>query len=101
MKMDDLFGSKERFPIESGIPVGKDKSPEQRPKWTKPDFPFAKMDVGDSFVVRPSDCGGAPMIVVQNLCSGAAAVYCKNFTRGVRKFTTRQCRDFVRVWRIV
>lgn len=99
--MNDLFAQLERFPIERGIPVARDKSPEQRPKWKKPDFPFAKMGLGDSFIVRPSDCGGAPLIVVQNLCSGAASSYCKDFPPGARKFTTRQCGDFVRVWRII
>lgn len=99
--MTDLFTFNERFPIETGIPVGKDKSPEQRAKWDKPEFPFDRMKVGDSFTVRPSDCGGAALIVVQNLCSGAANGYCKQFVPGARKFTTRQCGTFVRIWRTV
>lgn len=92
-----------RFPIEQGIPVGRDGSDVQRGKWEKPDFPFARMEVGDSFVVRPEHCGGAPLIVVQNLASGAASAYCKkNFAPGARKFTTRQIGgEFVRVWRVI
>lgn len=102
--MNDLFSYEKnpRFPIESGIPVGTDNQPRARRNWEKPDLPFDKMAVGDSFIVRPSHCGGAPLIVVQNLCSGAASVYCKQFPKGARKFTTRQVgREFVRVWRTV
>ena len=43
---------------------------------------------------------GAPLIVVQNLASGAASQYCKGFVPGARRFTTRQIGGrFVRVWR--
>lgn len=101
----DLFSRldpPERFPIEKGVPIARDDSPRQRQKWTRPDFPFDRMTVGDSFVVRPEDCGGAPLIVVQNLASGAAATYCKGFVPGARRFTTRQVGGrFVRVWRTV
>lgn len=102
----DLFtqqNANERFPIEQGIPVGRDSSVAQRKKWDKPNFPFSKMEVGDSFIVRPEDCGGPPLIVLQNLVSGAASSYCKkNFMPGVRKYTTRQIGGvYVRVWRIL
>lgn len=102
--MGDLFtfAAAERFPLEQGVPISRDKSPNEVPKWEKPDFPFRRMRVGDSFVVRPSDCGGAPLIVVQNLCSGAACQYRKKQPFGTWNFTTRQVGGrFVRVWRIL
>jgi hypothetical protein len=99
----DLFQSLERFPIEKGVPIGRDNSGRQKARWLKPDLSerFAQMEVGDSFAVRPADLGGAPLIVVQNYVSGAAATYCKGFVIAARKFTTRQRGDHVRVWRTV
>lgn len=101
----DLFSyspEPEEFPIERGVPISRDESPRQRAKWHRPEFPFDRMEVGDSFTVRPEHCGGAPLIVVQNLASGAASTYCKGFVPGARKFTTRQIGGrFVRVWRTV
>ncbi|MBS67273.1 MAG: hypothetical protein Tp170SUR191951_69 [Prokaryotic dsDNA virus sp.] len=105
--MTDLFDydpKPDPWPIETGVPISGDKSPRQRVKWARPDFQaqLARLEVGQSFVVRPEQCGGAPLIVVQNLASGAAATYCKGFTPGARKFTTRQIGgEFVRVWRTI
>ena len=105
--MTDLFDydpKPDPWPIETGVPISGDKSPRQRVKWARPDFQaqLARLEVGQSFVVRPEQCGGAPLIVVQNLASGAAATYCKGFTPGARKFTTRQIDgEFVRVWRTI
>lgn len=105
--MTDLFDygtPPDPWPIESGIPVAGDQSPRQRVKWARPDFQaqLARLDVGQSFVVRPEQCGGAPLIVVQNMASGAVSAYCKGFTPGARRFTTRQVGgQFVRVWRLV
>jgi len=105
--MGDLFdygAPPDPWPIESGIPISRDESPRQRTKWARPDFQtqLARLEVGQSFTVTPEMCGGAPLIVVQNLASGAAATYCKGFTPGARRFTTRQIGGrFVRVWRTV
>ncbi len=105
--MTDLFdygAPPDPWPIETGIPVSKDESPSQRVKWARPDFAkqLARLSVGQSFTVTPEQCGGAPLIVVQNLASGACSHYCKGFTPGARKFTTRQIGGrFVRVWRVL
>lgn len=105
--MRDLFDAPpppDPWPIEEGIPVGKDESQRQRVKWARPDFQkqLGRLQVGQSFTVGPERCGGAPLIVVQNMASGAAATYCKDFPPGTRKFTTRQIGGrFVRVWRTV
>lgn len=99
----DLLQQLEQFPIEKGIPIGRDNSGRMKAKWLKPDLHprFDQMQVGDSFAVRPADLGGAPLIVVQNFVSGSAATYCKGFVPGARKFTTRQRGDHVRVWRTI
>jgi hypothetical protein len=99
----DLFQQFEAFPIEKGIEIGRDNSGRMKARWLKPDLHprFDRMEVGDSFAVRPADLGGAPLIVVQNYVSGSAATFCKGFVSGARKFTTRQRGDHVRVWRIV
>lgn len=104
--MTDLFSygaPPDPWPIEDGIPISADESPRQRAKWARPDFQtqLARLAVGQSFTVTPEQCGGAPLIVVQNMASGAAATYCKGFVPGARKFTTRQIGGrFVRVWRL-
>lgn len=100
----DLLSPLDPWPIETGIPVSRDESPRQRVKWARPDFQtqLARLAVGQSFTVRPDQCGGAPLIVVQNLASGAASTYCKGFAPGARRFTTRQIGGrFVRVWRVL
>lgn len=92
------------FPLSRGLPVQGDRSSTRNRQWKRPDFPFAKMEVGDSFDCYPHQCGGAPLIVVQNIVSGAAATFRKN-SEDKRTFTTRQVRnqsygEFVRCWRV-
>lgn len=105
--MNDLFdppGVPDPFPITYGIPVGRDSSDTQRPKWERPDLKaaFDKMRVGGSIDIYPHHCGGAPLIVVQNIVTGAVLTYCKDFTPGARKYTTRQIGGrFVRCWRLI
>lgn len=87
------------FKIERNIPLESDRAGKRNQKWPRPDFPFDLMETGDSFVVRPDQCGGAPLIVVQNIVSGAAATYRRN-APGDRRFATRQCKgEFIRCWR--
>lgn len=86
------------FELESGIPVTSSKRATRHEGYKKPKFPFSKMKTGDSFVVRPSDCEDAPLIVVQNIVSSAAYQFSQGF---YWKFTTRQVGGkFVRVWRV-
>ena len=74
--------------IEKGIPV---PGPEGRPKT----YPWADMEVGDSFFVE------CPQVEARRL---RATLYsCKrNYERRTppKKFTCRQCRKGIRVWRI-
>lgn len=89
------------FPLSRGIPVGGDRSGTRNRQWVRPNFPFAKMEIGDSFDCYPHQCSGAPLIVVQNIVSGAAATHRKNCTGEKPVFTTRQIRgEFVRCWRV-
>tara|TARA_R110002126_G_scaffold285523_1_gene435921 strand:- start:110 stop:373 length:264 start_codon:yes stop_codon:yes gene_type:complete len=84
------------FTISKNIPLTSDK--QWQSNWSKPEFPFSEMNVGDSFTVRPEDCNGAPLIVVQNIASSAASTFVKGSNW---KFATRQIGGkFVRVWRI-
>lgn len=100
----DLFSydPNDPFPIERGVPVASDRSASRNATWPKPEFPFSRMVVGESFVVRPEHCGDAPLIVTQNIVSSAASAYCQEFAPEARpKFTTRQQGGrFVRCWRI-
>lgn len=84
--------------VEQGIPIPEDGQRRQRNEWKKPDFPFKEMQIGDSFAVRPQP--EQPLIVLQNLCSGAAHTYGKN-QKPMQKFTTRQRGAHVRTWRII
>lgn len=85
--------------IERGIPIPTSRETAVRASWEKPEFDFEHMSVGDSFAVWPHECGGAPLIIVQNLVSGAAATFRKKDPHG-RTFTTRQIQgQFVRCWR--
>jgi hypothetical protein len=89
------------FPIERGIPIPQGREYAVRATWERPDFDFAGMEVGDSFCVWPHQCGDAPLIVVQNMVSGAAATFCKKHLPK-RKFTTRQIQgQYVRCWRLI
>lgn len=91
------------FLIEPGIPVTSDRAGRRNAKYTKPDIlpVLRKMQPGDSFVVRPSDCGGAPLIVTQNIVTGIISQFKSEFAPEVRpSFTTRQQGGrWVRVWR--
>ena len=84
--------------IEQGVPIPEGGQRRQRVKWAKPKLPFDQMSVGDSFAVRPQK--DQPLIVLQNLCSGAGHLYGKKQVPE-QKFTTRQRGTHVRVWRIL
>lgn len=90
------------FPIEKGIEIKSDRSSSRHGKWRKPEFPFHRMQPGDSFLCTPAQCGGAPLIVTQNIVTSEVAKYCKAFKPEDRpKFTTRQVDGAaVRCWRI-
>lgn len=99
--MDDLFSygrprSGRAIIVESGVPIPEDGRPRKRTEWRKPNFPFSEMSVGDSFAVFPQ--AEQPLIVLQNMCSGAASQYRKTQAPD-KRFTTRQMGDRVRVWR--
>lgn len=86
--------------IERGIPIPAGREHTVKSDWERPDFRFSDMEVGDSFQVWPHDCGGPPLIVVQNMVSGAVATY-RNKNGRDRKFTTRQIQgQYVRCWRV-
>jgi hypothetical protein len=90
------------FKIAHGLPIERDRSIKRNAAWRRPDFPFKRMEKGDSFDCTPAQCGGAPLIVVQNIVSGAAASFAKNQMKagGAKpSFTTRQMPGFVRCWR--
>lgn len=90
----------EPFAIQRGIPIPTSREHRVKSTWERPEFKFSDMEIGDSFEAWPHECGGAPLIVVQNMVSGAAATFCKTYAHG-RKFTTRQLRgQFVRCWRV-
>lgn len=102
---DDLFAglATEAFPIEHGVPIAADRSDVQRTKWDASKFPFARLEVGDSFTVRPPE--GEELIFTQNTVSGAASVYARRAAKEApdaprKAFTTRQQGGrFVRCWR--
>lgn len=102
--MDDLFSGIDAFPIERGIEITNDRQEVQRTKWDVTLFPFASMDVGESFKVAPPP--GEPLIYTQNAVSGAASTFSKRRAAEYPaiqppKFTTRQQKGgFVRCWRI-
>lgn len=91
----DLFDFCEGIRIESGIPLTSDRSVRQRISWNPGEFPFDKLDVGQSFSVRPP--AGIDLIYVQNKITGAAS---KLHRETLKRFTTRQQSDCVRCWRI-
>lgn len=103
--MDDLFSfdGSAAFPIETGVPVSTDRSSNERVKWDTDKFPFARMSVGDSFVVHAPE--SEPLIYTQNAVSGAASSWAKkrhDAYPGVPKpvFTTRQQAGHrIRCWR--
>lgn len=92
------------FPISSGIPIAADRSESQRHKWDTAQFPFMRMEVGDSFDARPPE--GEELIYTQNTVSGAASSWARKRHEQrpgepIRKFTTRQQGGrFVRCWRV-
>jgi hypothetical protein len=86
------------FIIEKNVPVQSDRQTHANSGYKTPDFPFSRMDVGDSFLFYPEDCEGASLIVCQNIASSAASKFVKGSNW---KFTTRQIGgNFVRVWRV-
>jgi hypothetical protein len=93
----DLFTPRQEggFAIETGIPVPTSREPIVRATWNPGAFPFDLMLVGQSFAVPPPP--GVDLIVVQNRVSGAAS---KLHRETNKRFTTRQCGDVVRCWRI-
>lgn len=90
---------REPFAIERGIPIPTSRESAQKETWERPDFHFDRMEVDDSFAVWPHEVGNLPLIVVQNLVSGAAAAARKK-SGYVKRFTTRQIQgQYVRCWR--
>lgn len=85
------------FEIEEGIPIARDKSLTKK-RNIRPEFPFAKMKVGDSFSVRPEDCGSKTLIQCQNMVTSAACGYRKVFDENFG-YTSRQMNGYVRIWR--
>lgn len=85
------------FKIEKNVPV-----PPKRGGGREPCYPFADMDIGDSFSVplvgaptSPSACNDS---ATQRLSCAASA----HFKRNNRKFTVRELRDegVARCWRV-
>lgn len=76
------------FQIESGIPIPPRRSPNIAV------YPFAEMNVGDSFFVPKSD-GGTVTAALSRVQSAAGA----HSRRHGGKFSIRRQDDGVRVWR--
>lgn len=90
----------EPFSIKRGIPIPTSREARVKPTWTRPEFHFGAMDVGDCFDVWPHEVGDQPLIVVQNTVSGAAASF-RTKSAPEKRFTTRQIQgQFVRCWRV-
>ena len=85
------------FEIEEAIPIARDKSLTKK-RTFRPEFPFSKMSVGDSFAVRPEDCGAETLIQCQNMVTSAACGYRKAFNNNFG-YTSRQMNGYVRIWR--
>ena len=62
-------------------------------------YPWAKMEVGDSFEVTYDQRPGKTPYAIVNSLAGSAASWSKRNREGQWKFTTRQSRTGVRVWR--
>jgi len=69
--------------VESGIPM-----PDRRK------YPFAKMNIGDSFLIV---CNGDRASVLHAVTTAARRYV--NTSRGEQKFNCRTERDGVRIWR--
>lgn len=105
IEQSDLFAAitPSSIPIESGIPIPANRVAGQRIKWDeiRAMLDFDRMQIGDSFAVRPEWAPGADMLRLQNFVSGAACSYRKTRVPGSWAFTTRQMADgSVRCWRI-
>lgn len=103
--MPDLFDyatvrTPHRFAIQRGIAKPISREARTRSTWERPEFDFKSMDVDDSFDVWPHEISPEiDLIRTQNLVSGAAAQFRKNFGRE-KVFSTRQIQgQFVRCWR--
>lgn len=102
---DDLFASltPSGIPIERGIPIPANRVTHQRIIWDeiRAMLDFDRMQIGDSFAVKPEWAPGADTLRLQNFISGAASSYRKTRVPGTWAFTTRQMPDgSVRCWRI-
>lgn len=97
MSEPDLFTPRDDSPfrIESDIPLTANREHRARATWNPGAFPFDRMQVGDSFAVRPP--AGVEAIYVQNRVSGAAS---KMHRETTKRFTTRQRGGVVRCWRV-
>ena len=71
------------YKIEKNIPVAKLKT-------SKPKYPFAEMEVGDSFFVKGND---------KKKQSVAVAVHYYKVSNQDKKFCTRTNEEGIRVWR--
>ncbi len=101
--MADLFDRPDAIVIERGVPIPANRVSHQRIEWDriKAQIDFDRMQIGDSFAVRPEWAPGADLLRLQNFISGAASSYRKERVPGSWVFTTRQMADgSVRCWRI-
>jgi hypothetical protein len=85
------------FEIEQDIPIARDKSLTKK-RTHRPEFPFSQMKVGDSFAVRPEDCGSETLIQCQNMVTSAACGYREKHDKYFG-YTSRQMNGYVRIWR--
>lgn len=86
--------------LRSDVPLTSDKRARQEARADVPDFPFAEMEVNESFEVTPKDlgltpcphCGDTKLLETANIVSRAASKF-KYDQRGAdnfRDFATRQ-----------
>lgn len=83
-------GGPTRIIVQSGVPTAPPRP--GRPKGRQPKYPFAKMAVGDSFVVATNLIETA--VIIQRRLTASAAYH------RPKKFSTRHVNGGVRCWRI-
>ena len=87
----------EPFKIEEGVPITRDCSPPKK-RQDRPEFPFSKMKVGDSFAATPEQLGLPTLVHCQNMLTSAACGYRKKHHKGFG-YTSRRQGGSVRIWR--
>lgn len=81
------------------ITKGGDLPPPQRKGGNTPKYPWPQLEVGDSFTVEYEDRPSHTPDQISNTLASSASSWSRRNRDGRWKFTTRQTRKGVRVWR--